>query len=113
MKHSRIWERGLALAGGLMLVPGTPALFAGDASSVDVVSARVVGDTVEIVLANGSGGAVSGVVVLLVQIDGTRGLMSVPFTIEEGQKTFVHVPAAGAAVEVIQVGVIVDDGTPF
>jgi hypothetical protein len=113
MQPSNAWKRGLALASGLMLLPGAQSLLAGGPAA-EAVSVRILGDVVELALqGGGSTSSVSGVVVLLVRIDGSLGSMSLPFTISRGQKTFVHVPAAGAAVQIIQAGVIVDDGTPF
>jgi hypothetical protein len=103
------------VAGGLLLVSGAIplALGGGKASPLKVVGQKQIGNLVEVTLLNPGTGTITGKVVIRVATDGGSTLVSVPFTVWGGQKVSVVWASPCPLDEILEAGIIVDDGAPI
>lgn len=117
MRPMRLRRTGIVtVAGGLLLVSGMhPLTFGGDASSrLQIVGIEVVGNLVEVTLANPGTDVITGKVVIQVTVDEGSTLVFVPFTVWGGQKVSVDwVSPMPPGPTAPLVGIIVDDGAPI
>lgn len=113
MRSPKLWQTGVAaVAGGLLLAGAHPAAGSEVWGGPQLLGVKQVGNLLEVTLLNPRGPAVGGTLVIQLVVQAEPVLMTAPFRIDGGQKVFVqHVPVPVG--QLLRVGIIVDDGTPF
>ena len=104
-----------AVAGGLFLVSATaPVALAKDGSAqLYLAGTKQDSGWMEFTLVNAGLRALTGQLVLEVEIDSQKTLALIPFSVWGGQKIAVSWAPTAPVGRVIQVGIIVDDGAPI
>jgi hypothetical protein len=113
MRSPRLWQTGVAtVAGGLLLAGFQPAIGSDSWGSLQLLGVRQVGDLLEVTLLNPNGAAVSATLVIQLVVQSQPVLLTTPVRVHGGQRKFVqNVPVPAG--QLLRVGIIVDDGTPF
>jgi len=104
-----------AVAGGLFLVSATaPVALAKDGpDQLYLAGTEQNGGWMEFTLLNVGLRALTGQLVLEVEIDSQRSLALLPFSVWGGHKITVSWDSTSPVERIIQVGIIVDDGAPI
>ena len=111
-------KKCVAITGAAVFALGgtLPALAdIGRTSGIQIAGYAVVGNLVQVTVVNpGDSTLTATIFIEAVTTGGDLVRASAPLRIEGGQKTFVGIPVAAPGVdEVIQFGVVLDDGSPF
>ncbi len=101
-----------ALVGSAVLA-AVPVAVIGADSGLVVDGVTPVGPMLAVGVVNAGDTTLDGIVAARLLTTAGEVEVSAAITVPGGQKAFVQMGAPGPIVEVIQVGVVVDDGSPF
>lgn len=103
--------RAVALAVTLVLGLTLPVLAGSPGLEVGEITFQ--GNVLRVAVTNSTDTPLSGSLVARVALDTGPTALLAPVRLEEGQKAFVEIHAPSTIEGVIQVGVVLDDGSPF
>lgn len=106
--------RFAAVAGLLALALATaPAILAGEHSALQIQSARLEGDRLVISVANTGERTAHGKLTVRVAVGSGSAEITLRLTVPGGETTLVELRSPAPGEEMIPLGVILDDGSPF
>jgi hypothetical protein len=102
-----------AVVGGVLLACAWPLVGAAGRGTLAVDGVAIQGDVLEVGIVNTGTETLSGTVFARLVTEAGEVRAMVPVSLAGRQKVFVQLRAGSPILDVIQLGVIVDDGSPF
>jgi len=112
VRQLRQWT---AVAGTLAIAAGTGSAILGDGSdaTLSIAGFTVVGDVVQVTVLNRGEDELTGTVFVRVMLQDREMGAASSVTVSGGNKVFVEIPMPAPVRAVIDLGVVLDDGSPF